>query len=126
MGDAQLSCHDNDDPTSGKAKQILQDAELSYRASIEQEGSPSVGGEPSAKLAEQQWFKQRKAKQEVEKKATAGGAPQKAAASPTTKGTLPAGRGAAQASRGRESQFIPMGHCRQDRAAGVSIRVDHR
>jgi len=103
LGDAQLSCHDNDDPTSGKAKQLLQDAELSYRASIEQEGCPSVGGEASAKLTEQQWFKERKAKQEAEKKEAVGGTPQKAAAAPAAKGASPAGRGSAQAARGRKA-----------------------
>ena len=103
MGDAQLSCHDNDDPTSAKAKRILRDAELSYRASIEQEGSPSVGGEASAKLTEQQWFKERKAKQEAEKKEAASASSQKAAAAPAAKGASPAGRGSAPAARSRET-----------------------
>ena len=100
LGDAQLSCHDNDDPSLSKANQILQEAELSYRASIEQEGSPSIGGEASAKIAEQQWFKQRKEKQEAQKKAAAGGTSQKADAALAAKGTSPAGRGGAQAARG--------------------------
>lgn len=105
LGDAQLSCHDNDDPTSAKAKQILHDAELSYRASIEQEGSPSVGGEASAKLTEQQWFKERKAKQEGEKKEAISASSQKAAAAPAAKRTSPAGRGSAPAARGKETPF---------------------
>ena len=36
--------------------------------SIEHEGSPSVGGEASAKLSEQQWFKEHMAKKEAERK----------------------------------------------------------
>ena len=103
MGDAQLSCHDNDDPTSAKTKQILQDAEQSYRASIEQEGSLSVGGEASPKLAEQQWFKEKKAKKEAEKKEAAGGTPQKTVVATATKGMTPTGRGAAPATRGMEA-----------------------
>lgn len=106
LGDAQLSCHDNDDPTSANAKQSLQEAELSYRVSIEQEGSPSVGGETPAKLSEQQWFKEHTAKKEAEKKRAAGGAIQKAAAAaaaaapPGKTATSPAGRGGVQAGRG--------------------------
>ena len=100
LGDAQLSCHDNDDPTSTNFKQILQDAELSYRASIEQEGSPSVGGEVSPKIAEQLWFKERKAKPKAEKKPVAPGS-QKAAAPTASKEGTQAGRGVAAAARGR-------------------------
>ena len=68
LGDAQLSCHDNNDPSSANAKQSLQEAELSYRLSIEEEGCPSVGGAAPAKLSEQQWFKEHTAKKEAEKK----------------------------------------------------------
>ena len=110
MGDAQLSLYDNDDPTSANAKQILQDAELSYRASIEQEGSPSVGGEAPAKINEQRWFKEQTAKKEAEKKpAAAGGTPQKTAAA--GKAASVAGRGGTQAARGsstpsKQLQFL--------------------
>lgn len=100
LGDAQLSCHDNDDPTSANAKQILQDAELSYRASIEQEGCPSVGGEAPGKVSEQRWFKEQTEKPVAEKKGAAGGTPQKIAAAPAAKGASPAGRGGTQAGRG--------------------------
>ena len=99
LGDAQLHCHDNDDPNSSGAKQILQDAELSYRASIQEEGKPSAGMEPSSKLTEQQWHKERMKKQEAEKKTVATKTPQKADAG---KGALPAGRGGTQAARGTE------------------------
>lgn len=99
LGDAQLSCYDNDDPTSTKAKQILHDAELSYRGSIEQEGSPSIGGDPSSKIVEQLWFRERKAKQEAEKKPPTG-ASQKAAASASSKGTTPVGQGVVAPSQG--------------------------
>ena len=102
MGDAQLRCHDNDDPNSSGAKQILQDAELSYRASIQEEGKPSVGMEPSSKLTEQQWYKERMKKQEAEKKKKAAKTPQKADATSAGKGALPAGRGGTQAARGTE------------------------
>ena len=101
LGDAQLSCHDNDDPCSTNAKQSLQEAELSYRVSIEHEGSPSVGGEASAKLSEQQWFKEHTAKKEAEKKAAAGEATKKTAAAPAGKtATSPAVRGGTHAGRG--------------------------
>ena len=101
LGDAQLSLYDNDDPTSANAKQILQDAELSYRASIEQEGSPSVGGEAPAEITEQRWFKEQTAKKEAEKKpAAAGGTPQKTASAAAGKAASPAGRGGTQAARG--------------------------
>ena len=102
LGDAQLSCYDNDDPTSTKAKEILHDAELSYRSSIEQEGSPSIGGDPSSKVVEQLWFKERKAHQEAEKKLPTG-ASQKAAASAASKGTTPVGRGAVAPSQGNST-----------------------
>lgn len=105
LGDAQLSCHDNDDPASAKAKQILQDAEQSYQASIEQEGSPSVGGEASPKVTEQQWFKDQKAKKEAEKKEAVGGTPKKTAATPAANRTTPAGRGATAATRGLEAPY---------------------
>ena len=100
LGDAQLRCHDNDDPNSSGAKQILQDAELSYRASIEEEGKPSAGVEASSKLTEQQWYKERMRKQEAEKKVVAAKTRQKADAASAGKGALPAGRGGTQAARG--------------------------
>ena len=99
LGDAQLSCHDNDDPTSTRTKQILQDAELSYRASIEQEGSPSLGGEVLPKIAEQMWFRERKAKQEAVKK-QAVALSQKTAAPTTAKIATQAVGGTAAAARG--------------------------
>lgn len=100
LGDAQLRCHDNDDSNSSGAKQILQDAELSYRASIQEEGKPSAGMEPSSKLTEQQWHKERMKKQEAEKKTVAAKTPQKTDAASAGKGALPAGRGGTQAARG--------------------------
>ena len=109
LGDAQLSCYDNDDPSSPDAKRILQEAELSYRVSIEQEGCPSVGGEAPAKVKEQQWFKEQAVKKEAEKKAVTGGTTQKTGAAPAGKtvaspagkaAASPAGRGGAQAVRG--------------------------
>ena len=109
MGDAQLSCYDNDDPSSPNAKSILQEAELSYRVSIEQEGCPSVGGEAPAQVKEQQWFKEQAVKKESEKKAVTGGTTQKTAAAPAGKAGVspagkaaasPAGRGGTQAGRG--------------------------
>ena len=101
LGDAQLSLYDNDDPTSANAKQTLKDAELSYRASIELEGSSSIGGEAPVKITEQRWFKEQEAKKEAEKKtAAAGGTPQKTASSQAGKAASPAGRGGNQAGRG--------------------------
>lgn len=109
LGDAQLSCYDNDDPSSPNAKRILHEAELSYRVSIEQEGCPSVGGEVPAKVKEQQWFKEQAVKKEAENKAVTGGTNKKTGAapagktvaSPTSKAAVsPAGRGGAQAGRG--------------------------
>ena len=101
LGDAQLSCHDNDDLSSPTAKRILQEAELSYRVSIEQEGCPSVGGEAPAKVKEQQWFKEQAVKNEAEKKAVAGGTTLKTVASSAGKiAPSPAGRGGTQVGRG--------------------------
>lgn len=109
LGDAQLSCYDNDDPSSPDAKRILQEAELSYRVSIEQEGCPSVGGEAPAKVKEQQWFKEQTVKKEAEKKAVTRGTSQKTGTAPAGKTVAspagkavasPAGRGGAQAVRG--------------------------
>lgn len=101
LGDAQLSCHDNDDPSSPNAKRILQDAELSYRVSIDQEGCPSVGGEAPSKVKEQQWFKEQAGKKDAEKKAVTGGTTQKTVASSAGKvAASPAGRGGTQAGRG--------------------------
>lgn len=101
LGDAQLSCHDNDDPSSPNAKRILQDAELSYRVSIDQEGCPSVGGGAPAKVKEQQWFKEQAVKKDAEKKAVTGGTTQKTVASSAGKvAASPAGRGGTQAARG--------------------------
>lgn len=109
LGDAQLSCHDNDDPSAPNAKRILQEAELSYRVSIEQEGCPSVGGEAPTKVKEQQWFKEQAVKKEAEKKAVTGGTTQRIAAAPAGKtvaspagkaASSPAGHGGIQAGRG--------------------------
>lgn len=101
LGDAQLSCHDNDDPSSPNAKRILHDAELSYRVSIDQEGCPSEGGEAPAKVKEQQWFKEQAVKKETEKKAVTGGTTQKTVASSAGKvAASTAGRGGTQAGRG--------------------------
>lgn len=120
LGDAQLRCHDNDDPNSSGAKQILQDAELSYRASIEQEGKPSAGMEASSKLTQQQWHKERMKKQEAEKKTVAAKTPQKADAASAGKGALPPGRGGTQAARGRV-QTLVKGHLVEKRA----VRQNH-
>ncbi|XP_068729619.1 uncharacterized protein [Montipora capricornis] len=122
LGDAQLSCHDNDDPTSTNFKQILQDAELSYRASIEQEGSPSVGGEVSPKIAEQLWFKERKAKQKAEKKPVAPES-QKAAAPTASKEGTKAGRGVVAAARGRGTAVRGRGNAPSRGAATAASKA---
>ena len=56
--------------------------------------------EPSSKLTEQQWHKERMKKQEAEKKTVAAKTPQKTDAASAGKGALPAGRGGTQAARG--------------------------
>lgn len=61
---------------------MLEEAEQSFRTSIELEGKPCEGGVMPAKLSEQQWFKDREAKQEAEKKAKETGTPQKAQGTP--------------------------------------------
>ena len=44
LGNSQLAMYDNN-PASDAGKRALADARLSYRASIAQEGKPSMGGE---------------------------------------------------------------------------------
>ena len=116
LGDAQLSCYDNDDPSSPNAKRILQEAELSYRVSIEQEGCPSVGGEAPAKVKEQQWFKEHAVKKETKKRPVTGGTTQKTAAALTGKtrsspagkaAASPGGRGGTQVGRGSSTTGKP-------------------
>ena len=49
LGNSQLAMHEND-PTSDLGKKALLDARLSFRASMENEGKPSIGGDLPAQI----------------------------------------------------------------------------
>ena len=58
LGDAQLSRHDNEINNNNNTV-ALEEAEKSYRASLELEGKPSGGKGVPALIQEQQWWKER-------------------------------------------------------------------
>ena len=58
LGDAQLSRHDNEINNNNNTG-ALEEAEKSFRASLELEGKPSGGKEVPALIQEQQWWKER-------------------------------------------------------------------
>ena len=91
-------CFYESDSASPAAKGFLQEAELSFKASIEQEGKPCDNTVAPSQLGEQQWFKDRLAKKNAAKVKSATATQQKAG--PTGRGSAPLARGAA-GSRGR-------------------------
>ncbi|XP_054758090.2 uncharacterized protein LOC129264268 isoform X1 [Lytechinus pictus] len=64
LGTSQLAMYEND-PTSDLGKQALLDARLSFRASIEKEGKPSIGGDLPTQMTEQGWWQEKKKKEEA-------------------------------------------------------------
>ncbi|XP_071962692.1 uncharacterized protein [Antedon mediterranea] len=94
LGNAQLAFYDNQ-PSSVESKTSLQQAQLSFRASIAQEGQPIAGGDIPKQLKDQEWWKLKE--KEKEEKAAAVTAKTK----PATRGglasrggvTKPVGRG---------------------------------
>lgn len=92
LGDAQLRYYDNDPDTKG----VLQEAEDSYRVSIDLEGKSSGGKVVPDRIREQKWFKEKQAKLDAEKKAKeTASSPSKVAPGSTKAGMTTAGRGAA-------------------------------
>ena len=94
LGDAQLCYYDNSS-SSTDSNLVLHEAELTFRASIEQEGKPCDSAVIPAQLSDQSWFKKRLAQKEAE-------ATKATAAAPKTpqKGGATVGRGAKPISRG--------------------------
>jgi hypothetical protein len=95
LGDAQLSRHDNEINNNNNTG-ALEEAEKSFRASLELEGKPSGGKEVPALIQEQQWWKERQSAKTKEKSSTstktATTARENHRVSPT-KGTTSRGRG---------------------------------
>ena len=60
LGDAQLSRHDNDINNNNNTK-VLEEAERSFRASLELEEKSSGGKEVPVLIQEQRWWKDRQA-----------------------------------------------------------------
>ncbi|XP_030854513.1 uncharacterized protein LOC580673 [Strongylocentrotus purpuratus] len=117
LGNSQLAMHEND-PTSDLGKKALLDAMLSFRASMENEGKPSIGGDLPAQITEQGWWQEKKKKEEAaatSKTAADKGkgvapkaAPARGAAAgrgtPTSRGTT---RGAPATARGGAAKAAP-------------------
>ncbi len=93
LGDVQLSRHDNEMNNNTKA---LEEAEKSFRASLELEGEPNGGKEVPALIQEQQWWKERQCAtaktKETSSTKTANTTKENLRVSPT-KGTASRGRG---------------------------------
>ena len=60
LGDAQLSRYDNEINNNNNTK-VLEEAERSFRASLELEEKPSGGKEVPVLIQEQRWWKDRQA-----------------------------------------------------------------
>ena len=93
LGDAQLSRHDNEINNNNNTA-VLEEAEKSYRASLELEGKPSGGKEVPGLIQEQQWWKQRQSAKtkEVTSAKTTSATKENQRVSPT-KGSTSRGRG---------------------------------
>ncbi|XP_028398612.1 uncharacterized protein LOC114522180 [Dendronephthya gigantea] len=59
LGGAQLSRHDNEDNNNNNNSTALEDAEKSFRASLEVEGKPKGGKQIPGYIQEQVWWKER-------------------------------------------------------------------
>ena len=94
LGDAQLSRHDNEINNNNDTV-TLEEAEKSYRASLELEGKPIGGKDVPALIQEQQWWKERqstKTKEATTSAKTTSTTKENQRVSPT-KGTASKGRG---------------------------------
>ncbi|CAL1545798.1 unnamed protein product [Lymnaea stagnalis] len=109
LGSAQYALYENT-PDGDSAKQLLQDAQASFRASIELEGKPSIGEAPKL-VTEQKWWSEIKKKNGTEKKATAATTSTPATVPSSTKpavrgGAAAAGRGAGTQVQGDKSKHL--------------------
>ncbi|XP_033123589.1 uncharacterized protein LOC117122192 [Anneissia japonica] len=68
LGNAQLAIYDNQ-PDSAGGTANLQAAQMSFRASIAQEGKPITGGDLPEQLIGQEWWKLKEKKEQEEKAA---------------------------------------------------------
>lgn len=72
LGDAQLSRHDNEINNNNSNTKILDEAERSFRASLQLEEKPSGGKEVPVLIQEQRWWKDRQAPNTKTSEAAAG------------------------------------------------------
>ncbi|PIK36475.1 hypothetical protein BSL78_26693 [Apostichopus japonicus] len=131
LGNSQLAMYENA-PNTDEGKKGLADAILSFRASIAQEGKPSIGGDIPGQLTKQEWWQERLKKQESDKEIGAAdkskgstglpsntkrGAPA-SRGTPTNRGT----RGTGGAARGATAAKTPVRGSSRGATRGGAIR----
>ncbi|KAM4693126.1 uncharacterized protein O3C94_003849 [Discoglossus pictus] len=103
LGVAQLAHYDNR-PSSEDGLLALEEAKLSFKASIKLENMPTKGP-PPPELTNQRWWQQRKAAEELKNQKQATKA---ATTAPATIGAAAKGRGATPVSRGANGASKPI------------------